>query len=279
MKIEKISDNQIRCTLTREDLVSREIRLSELAYGSEKAKDLFRDMMQKAADDFGFDADNAPLMIEAIPLPSDTIILIITKVDDPDSLDHRISRFSPDDTGSRSGALPSLSDILSGADDILDLIRKFHAASRKSTAGDLSSEKDAGSGEMAAQEPAGQNVSDSSSASSDSSAADEGQAADEQFFGLTRFYIFHDLESVIRASRIVSQVYAGPNALFKNPEDNHYYLLLKKADTDATMFNKACNILSEYAMQVNYTPGMEEFFTEHMEVILSDGAVRKLAGI
>ena len=46
MKIEKINDNQIRCTLTRDDLAQRQLKLSELAYGSEKAKSLFREMMQ-----------------------------------------------------------------------------------------------------------------------------------------------------------------------------------------------------------------------------------------
>ena len=71
MKIEKINDNQIRCTLTKEDLLSREIKLSELAYGTEKAKSLFRDMMQQAAYEFGFEANDIPLMIEAIPLSSD----------------------------------------------------------------------------------------------------------------------------------------------------------------------------------------------------------------
>ena len=48
MKIEKVSENQIRCTLTKEDLASRELQISELAYGTEKAKNLFRDMMQQA---------------------------------------------------------------------------------------------------------------------------------------------------------------------------------------------------------------------------------------
>ena len=48
MKIEKINENQIRCTLTREDLESHQVNLKELAYGSEKAKKLFRDMMQQA---------------------------------------------------------------------------------------------------------------------------------------------------------------------------------------------------------------------------------------
>ena len=80
MRIEKLNDNQIRCTLTRDDLANRQIKLSELAYGTEKAKELFRDMMQQAAIEFGFEADNIPLMIEAIPLPNECIVLIITKV-------------------------------------------------------------------------------------------------------------------------------------------------------------------------------------------------------
>ena len=46
MKIEKLSDNQIRCTLTRADLAERQLQLSELAYGTEKARSLFHDMMQ-----------------------------------------------------------------------------------------------------------------------------------------------------------------------------------------------------------------------------------------
>lgn len=69
MKIEKINDNQIRCTLTKEDLLSREIKLSELAYGTEKAKSLFRDMMQQAAYEFGFEANDIPLMIDATLFP------------------------------------------------------------------------------------------------------------------------------------------------------------------------------------------------------------------
>ena len=97
MKIEKVNDNQIRCTLTREDLAERQIKLSELAYGTEKAKMLFRDMMQQAAYEFGFEADDIPLMIEAIPLSADTIILVITKVEYPEELDTRFSKFSDPD--------------------------------------------------------------------------------------------------------------------------------------------------------------------------------------
>jgi adapter protein MecA 1/2 len=95
MKIEKVNENQIRCTLTREDLASRELKISELAYGTEKAKNLFRDMMQQANFEFGFEAEDIPLMIEAIPLNSECVVLIITKVEDPDELDTRFARFAP----------------------------------------------------------------------------------------------------------------------------------------------------------------------------------------
>ena len=97
MKIEKVNDNQIRCTLTSEDLADRHIKLSELAYGSDKAKNLFRDMIEQANDEFGFETNDIPLMVEAIPLPSESIVLIITKVEYPEELDTRFSRFSESD--------------------------------------------------------------------------------------------------------------------------------------------------------------------------------------
>ena len=95
MKIEKVNDHQIRCTLTIADLADRELKISELAYGTEKAKSLFRDMMQQASAKFGFEADDIPLMIEAIPLNADCIVLVITKVEDPEELDTRFSKFAP----------------------------------------------------------------------------------------------------------------------------------------------------------------------------------------
>ena len=106
MKIEKLNENQIRCTLTHADLAARHLKLSELAYGTEKAKSLFRDMMQQASFDFGFEAENIPLMIEAIPSSADSIVLIITKVEDPEELDTRFSKFTPSefrDTGKTPG--------------------------------------------------------------------------------------------------------------------------------------------------------------------------------
>lgn len=95
MKIEQIDPNQIRCTLTRDDLARRNMKISELAYGTEKARGLFHDMMREAALQFGFDAGDTPIMVEAVPMNAECLVLVITKVEDPEELDTRFSNFSP----------------------------------------------------------------------------------------------------------------------------------------------------------------------------------------
>ena len=103
MQIEKINDNQIRCTLTKEDLAQRQLKLNELTYGSAKARELFKDMMNQAYEEVGFESSNIPLMIEAIPVSSDCLVLIITKVEDPEEFDTRFSRFSKGDQATEEG--------------------------------------------------------------------------------------------------------------------------------------------------------------------------------
>lgn len=268
MKIERLSDNQIRCTLTREDLRSREIKLSELAYGSDKLKQLMHDMMQQAFQDCGFDASNTPLMIEAIPISMDSIILIITKVDDPDELDSRFARFSLEENAPSEQVAPAS---LNGADEIIDLISKL---------GKL--------GKSAAKQPAkeGSDMPVSSSAdkapakAADKTAASVSETSESpEVFQLRRFYLFRDLENVIRASLQVSPSYDGPSSLFKNPEDGNYFLILQKADASPVLFNQVCNTISEYGLQADYIVGLEEFFREHMELICEGQALQMLRTI
>lgn len=259
MKIEKINDRQIRCTLTKEDLASREIKISELAYGSEKAKALFQDMMRMAARDFGFDADNMPLMIEAIPLSMDALLLVITKVEDPEELDARFSQFSDDTEEEPSGTFADLLNHIEGADDILDLIHRISEAKKRSSAKSSETEKSA-----------------DSSKSIPSKMESEEEPGDSDLPNLTRFYLFHTLDDVIKAAQILGEVYDGTNALYKNQDNGEYYLLLRKDASTAEDFNKICNILSEYALSCKYTTGMDAYFAEHLETTVPEQALQKL---
>lgn len=199
MKIEKINDNQIRCTLTREDLENHQIRISELAYGTEKAKKLFRDMMQQAQIQFGFEADNIPLMIEAIPVSTESIILIITKVEDPEELDTRFSKFAPFRGNDKTDTLQ-----LDGADNIIDIFQKLYEAKMKST-----QTKD---GKSAQNTGAKEN--------------DDTQIPD---VNLIRLYEFDTLDDVIAAAHGLNGYFTGTNTLYKDPADELYKLVLHQS--------------------------------------------------
>ena len=185
MKLERINENQIRCTLTSDDLANREIKLSELAYGTEKAKDLFRDMMQQAQYELGFEADNMPLMIEAIPVSADSIVLIITKVEDPEELDTRFSKFSPStDDALDSSEKPQFT----GADDILDLFKKVFEAKSRAKQEKAAKQK---KGEPQAEEP-----------------------EENSDVNLIRVFSFNTLDEVIDASRGLNNYFTGQNTLY-----------------------------------------------------------------
>ena len=186
MKIERINENQIRCTLTSSDLSARNLNLGELAYGTEKAKKLFHEMIQKASNEVGFEADDIPLMVEAIPLSSESIMLIITKIEDPEELDTRFSRFSP---GNEDEPLTTLAnELLEGADGLLSLFTD----NGKNTAASPLTGSDAPSTEKA--EPGSK-------------------------LPAARIFTFGSLDEVCRAARIAAPVCETPNTLYKHPSD------------------------------------------------------------
>ena len=345
MKIEKINDRQIRCVLTKEDLETRKIRLSELVCGGEKARGLLRDMVIRAARELNFSFNNNPLMIEAVPSGKDQLVLIITRVDDPKELDSRFKQFSglgekakkdPGKKESDQGA--SLS--LSGADDILNLLRKFTKRleeGRSALAKEKADASGQGDGRLAVpgqddgrmavpgpedgrQAVPGQGEGRTAASGQgdgrmivpgqgddrtgsfgqgevrvDAPGRGDGKAAgadlasdrlqkspealEEDLFRYTRFYLFRSLENVLSASKRVPETYSGENTLYKNPDDGAFYLLIRKMNTDPEQFNRICNVLSEYSMPMDYSSGMDEFFREHMKVIVADNAMQSLRGV
>lgn len=247
MKIEKINENQIRCILTREDLETHQIRISELAYGTEKAKRLFRDMMQQAQIQFGFEADNIPLMIEAIPVNMDSIILIITKVEDPEELDVRFSKFAPS-----HGSGDSMENLqFDGADNIIDMIHRLLDTQlknlpKKQAPAPAQTKTDALPGEEAAS------------------------------VNLIRLYTFSNLDDVIAASRGLNGFFSGENNLYKDAGNSGYQLVLRQSSCTAEEFNKVCNILSEYGMGRAFSPAGEAHLQEQGELIARN-ALQQLA--
>ncbi len=237
MKIERINENQIRCTLTSFDLSVRNLNLGELAYGSEKARNLFREMIQKASNEVGFEAEDIPLMVEAIPLSNESVMLVITKIEDPEELDTRFAKFSPsadEDLDSMPGDLAS--ELLEGADGLLNLL-----------------------GIDKKEEPEAEQPKEKSSASS------------------IRIYCFQSLDQISDAARTVGQVYDGENTLYKKPDTRQYYLVIRNTPDKSLDFSRVCNLLAEYGSKIHQDYASEAYYKEHYEVLIEGHALQSLA--
>lgn len=257
MKIEKVNEHQIRCTLTREDLANRELKISELAYGTEKAKSLFRDMMRQASFECGFEAEDIPLMIEAIPLSSECIVLIITKVEDPEELDTRFSKFAPsvheDDNYDEDS--DSLADVFSdGADEVLNMLRKM-------------------SGPDAPEIPA--KAAPASGDSIQRTAVKENSPAQPS----SRLFSFATLHDVTRLAHVAAASYKGINTLYKDESTGSYLLLINSDKQSASDFNRICNLISEYGRPEKSVLSAKAYLEEHYEPLIKDHAIESLAQI
>ena len=258
MKIEKVNDNQIRCTLTKADLADRQLKLSELAYGTEKAKDLFRDMMQQANLKFGFEAEDIPLMIEAIPLSGDCIVLIITKVEDPEELDTRFSKFAPSLQDWEDSMEDSLEDLPDAADEILDLFRKVqnsHLAKHSDTLDtETSQNKD----------------------TLNEALKTETHKTPEVSADITKLVSFDKLNTISSLSNMIVSFYQGENSLYRSPQNNRYYLVLSQSGHTPEDFNRLCNILSEHGQMERYSRSREAYMEEHFKTIIKNNALHSL---
>ena len=91
MRIERISDTQMKFVLMHTDLEERDIKISELSHSSDKTQQLFREMLQIAQEEGAFaSSESAPYLIEATKIGVDSLAVVVTKMN-PEDLERRFS--------------------------------------------------------------------------------------------------------------------------------------------------------------------------------------------
>lgn len=284
MKLEKLSDTQIRCTLSKEDLSQRQLHLSELAYGSEKAKELFRDMMQQASIELGFEADNIPLMIEAIPISNDCLVLVVTKVEDPDELDTRFSRFSKinvddsfdedfsdiDDTDFEE------MDFLDDEDDI-DMDDEPLPFSPSSDFDNADSDASTSSKERSAIDDALDLIASFTQAIAQAKKeAMRKKKENRSSVQDCQYYSFQNFSQAAQLGAFLAPFFEGESSLYKDSFSNNYYMILRKTQSENDTFHRACNIAADFGVRISASYATPAYFREHFETILEENAVEML---
>lgn len=88
MRLERLNMNKIKVFLTFDDLSERGLTKEDLWQDLPKVHQLFRDMINEASDELGFEADG-PIAVEIFSLKAQGMVMIVTKenyieIDDED---------------------------------------------------------------------------------------------------------------------------------------------------------------------------------------------------
>ena len=78
MRLERLNYNKIKIFLTFDDLSERGLTKEDLWRNAPKVQQLFRDMMQEANKELGFEADG-PIAVEVFSLQAQGMVVIVTK--------------------------------------------------------------------------------------------------------------------------------------------------------------------------------------------------------
>ncbi|MBQ7433846.1 MAG: adaptor protein MecA [Lachnospiraceae bacterium] len=246
MKFEQINERQIRCTIEPDDFQKMHLSIQDLAYGNERTRRLFRELLDQAFDELNFHAEDTPLMIEAIPLAENTVSLLITKVDDPEELDTRFSVFSDsvmDEDDNDFELSETFHSLFERADEIINLF----------------------SGQT-------EDLNDSETP------IPFGEPVPKLTDDFNRVFRFSDLDEIGEAARSLSGAFQGRSSVYKDARRNCYLLILHKDRHTPEEFNSICNRLSEYAgsSRDRIAPS---YYMEHFEPLIQDKALEVLAAL
>lgn len=78
MRLERLNYNKIKIFLTFDDLTERGLTKEDLWHDAPKVHQLFREMMDEASDELGFEADG-PVAVEVFSLQAQGMVVIVTK--------------------------------------------------------------------------------------------------------------------------------------------------------------------------------------------------------
>ena len=86
MRLERLNYNKIKIFLTTDDLSDRGLTKEDLWKDSLKVHQLFRDMMNEASEELGFEAFG-PIAVEVFSLQAQGMVVIVTKNEDNEELE------------------------------------------------------------------------------------------------------------------------------------------------------------------------------------------------
>lgn len=223
-------------------------------------------------------------MIEAIPISNDCLVLVVTKVEDPDELDTRFSRFSKinvddsfdedfsdiDDTDFEEMDFLDDEDDIDMDDEPLPFSPSSDFDNADSDASTSSKERSAIDDALDLIAPFTQAIAQAKKEAMRKKKENRSSVQDCQY------YSFQNFSQARQLGAFLAPFFEGESSLYKDSFSNNYYMILRKTQSENDTFHRACNIAADFGVRISASYATPAYFREHFETILEENAVEML---
>ena len=84
---------------------------------------------------------------------------------------------------------------------------------------------------------------------------------------------------MIDASKVIDSMYSKKNTLYKNPNNDLYYLVVYQMDSALDAFSNVCTLLSEFSKREQGTYASTSYLEEHFKLMIKENAISVLANL
>ncbi len=251
MRFEKINENKLKIELTKEDLIAHNIKISDIAFGSDNSRKLLHDIMAQAFEELDFEPDNLPLVIEAVPTSGFSINIFITKIQDENELEENLGKVAKQNEKNIDG---------------LSLLEKFTNEFEQAVKNKYG-EKENTDNSKEKETIINNEMSNKNQLLQQKSILEKTDI----------IYKFSSLDDVIDLSHVLQECYSGKSVLYKH--DDIFYLLLNAKGYDKPDVVKLRLTLDEFGDFVSTHKVAQGFLNEHGSVILKSDVFKKLGKV
>jgi len=254
MEINKINENQIRITISNDELLEKNINISELDYSSDQSRKVFQELLEEVSLNYDFRLEGVPLIVEVTPNSKNFLDITVTKVTNPEEIAKRFSSFLPNLKNIESAISESVGEFLdiyakeleNGNDGVIEMTRVHKLPRTNDSTKPLSDNKELVN---ALRKSLAKNY--------------------------IMVYSFKDLDTIVNVSKRLSDGFNSKSSAYKY--DNNFYLVIENSREKKPTNILYELVLSEYGEKQKATYLTKTFLSEHGEKFIKANAVEILS--
>ena len=285
MEMARVSDTQIRFILDKDDLEKKDMDFKDLAFSSDKANKLFKELLSIAQVSLGFELNGDPIVVEAVPLGDGRVMLMVNKVDKEDTRHDRLARLANlEDLDMSMFEHVELTDERYGSEDSDDSDELFFEGEQEDDSDEEDDSREDGAALTAARPKTPEEINGAvenllKGIMKNSERTSAGHLRNDPTVKKRNeaVFYFENISNVIAASHLVRGMYHSTNSLYKNEREGRLYLHLQCDRDKEEQFKKACAALCEFGDPCRSTYATKHYLDEHFKLIRKDNALQTLS--